>query len=270
MTVRFSFLAAGAICAAASSAHAQSGFDDVVQAEVLQGWDLPDGRRVAALRLTLAPGWKTYWRAPGDAGIPPHFDWGRARNLQNVSVTWPTPNVYVEYGLRSIGYTGQVVIPVYVTPARAGKPVRLRSTMSLGVCAEVCLPHQIEFDTLLDAPDASPTPAIVAALADVPYSASEAGVSAATCTLRPTDRGMQIEARVTLPDTGGREVAVIEPGVPGVWVSEAKTTRRGGTVTAVSEMVHQKGGAFGVDRSNVRITILGGDYAVDIKGCTGS
>ena len=42
-----------------------------VAVEVLQGWELADGRRVAALRLILADGWKTYWRAPGDSGIPP-------------------------------------------------------------------------------------------------------------------------------------------------------------------------------------------------------
>ncbi len=268
MTVRFSLLAAGAICAAAASASAQSGFDDVVQAQVLQGWDLPDGRRVAALHLTLAPGWKTYWRAPGDAGIPPSFDWRRARNLGNVALSWPTPDVYVQYGLRSIGYTGELVIPMHVTPAKPGKPVRLRATMSLGVCADVCLPHEIQIDTVLDAPDSSPTPAIVAALADTPYSADEAGVRAATCALRPTENGMRIEARVTLPSTGRREVAVIEPGVPGVWVSEAVTQRSGDTLTAVSEMVHQSGSAFGVDRSNVRITILGGDYAVDVQGCS--
>ena len=264
--------AAVAACAmtfsALSPALAQGQFDDVVETEVLQGWDLPDGRRLAAVRLTLAPGWKTYWRAPGDAGIPPHFDWSRARNLQAVSVTWPTPKVYHQNGMRSIGYTNQVVIPIYVTPSTPGKPVRLRSTLSMGVCAEVCVPHQVKLDTTLDAPDASPTPAIVAALADAPYAADEAGVRAAICQLRSTENGMEIEAHVTLPHTGGTEVAVIETGTAGLWISEARTSRNGDTVIAVSEMVHPDGGAFGIERSDVRITILGGDYAVDVRGCT--
>ena len=247
---------------------AQGRFDDVVKAEVLQGWDLPDGRRLAAVRLALAPGWKTYWRAPGDAGIPPQFDWSRARNIGAVSLTWPTPEIHDQNGMRSIGYTDQVVIPMHLTPVDANRPIRLRTTLSMGVCADVCLPHEVSFDTVLDAPDPRPTPAIVAALADVPYSASEADVRAATCRLSPTDYGMQIEARVTLPHTGGTEVAVIEPGVPGVWVSEADTRRTGDTVIAVSEMMHADGGAFAIDRSDVRITILGGSYAVDVRGCT--
>ena len=260
--------AALALCATAMPALAQGQFDDVVQADVLQGWDLPDGRRVAALRLTLAPGWKTYWRAPGDAGIPPHFDWSRARNLEAVSIAWPTPQVHSQNGMRSIGYSDEVVIPMYLTPSTSGKPVRLRSTVSIGVCAEVCVPHQFKIDETLDAPDPSPTPAIVAALADAPYSADEAGVRAATCRLRPTDLGMELEAHVTLPHTGGTEVAVIETGTPGLWISEARTTRQGDTVVAVSEMIHPDGGAFALNRSDVRITILGGDYAVDVRGCT--
>ena len=240
---------------------------DPVTAQVLQGWDLPDGRRVAAIQLTLEPGWKTYWRAPGDAGIPPHFDWSRARNIAGVDISWPTPTVYSENGMRSLGYSGQVVLPMHITPKRAGAPMRLRTEMSIGVCAEVCVPHTLHVDTMLDAADLSPTPAIVAALADLPYAADEAGVTGAACRVAPTDHGLSIEARVTLPHTGGTEVAVIEPGTPGVWVSEARTTRQGDTVVAVSEMIHPNGGAFSIDRSNVRITILGGNYAVDVQGC---
>ncbi|MEP3020657.1 MAG: protein-disulfide reductase DsbD domain-containing protein [Sulfitobacter sp.] len=259
---------AALLTSTALPAIAQDHFDDPVEFEVLQGWELPDGSRAAALRLTLEPGWKTYWRAPGDAGIPPHFDWSLARNLGDVDITWPTPSIYVDNGLRSIGYSGQVVIPMRVTPAQSGKDVRLRATMSLGICSDICVPYQIELDTVLDAPDTSPTPAIVAAMADVPFSAREADVRAATCTLRPTDQGMQIEARVTLPHTGDTEVAVIETGTQGLWISEARTSRQGDTLTATSDMVHFSGEAFAINRSDVRITILGGDYAVDVQGCT--
>lgn len=269
MTRFASSLAACALSVLATlPAPASAGDYDPVTADVLQGWMLPDGRRVAAIRLTLEPGWKTYWRAPGDAGIPPHFDWGRARNIAGVDISWPTPTVYTENGMRSLGYSGQVVLPLHITPRDADKPMRLRTKMSIGVCAEVCLPHTLDIDAMLDAADLTPTPAIVAALADTPYAADEAGVQNATCRISPSQHGMSIEAHVTLPHTGGTEVAVIEPGTPGVWVSEAQTTRSGNTVVAISEMIHPEGGAFSVDRSNVRITILGGDYAVDVQGCT--
>ena len=58
-------------------------------ADLLTGWRLEDGRHAAAIRIRLDPGWKTYWRAPGDGGIPPSFDWQGARNLAGWSVHWP-------------------------------------------------------------------------------------------------------------------------------------------------------------------------------------
>mgnify|MGYP001795615915 CR=1 FL=1 len=253
---------------AALPALGQSMDAPVVRAETLSGWDLPDGRRVAALRLTLAPGWKTYWRAPGDAGIPPHFDWSRARNIDNVQISWPTPRVFADNGMRSVGYSGEVVLPLHITPKRGDKPLRLRTTVSMGVCADVCIPYELEVNAELAPPAASPQPAIVAALADMPYSAGEAGVTGATCAIAPSDHGMRVTARITLPHTGGTEVAVFEAGIPAIWVSEPAMTRTGNTLTATSEMMHPAGGPFSVDRSAIRITVLGGDYAVDIRGCT--
>ncbi|MDO5529308.1 MAG: hypothetical protein Q4F71_07880, partial [Paracoccus sp. (in: a-proteobacteria)] len=50
-------------------------------ARLLPGWVDADGRRITALELVLAPGWKTYWRSPGDAGIPPSFDWRGAEEV---------------------------------------------------------------------------------------------------------------------------------------------------------------------------------------------
>ncbi|MEM9552608.1 MAG: protein-disulfide reductase DsbD domain-containing protein, partial [Pseudomonadota bacterium] len=77
---------------------------DVVQVEVLDGGETAHGTVMTALRLTLADGWKTYWRAPGDAGIPPSFNWRGSRNVGEVAITWPTPQVFNDYGMRSIGY----------------------------------------------------------------------------------------------------------------------------------------------------------------------
>ena len=238
-----------------------------VTAEVIQGWQLTDGRHVAALHLVLEPGWKTYWRAPGDAGIPPQFDWTRARNIDSVQVTWPQPQVFHDSGMRSIGYKNQLVIPLHIAPKRAGKPVRLKMRMDLGICADVCAPYTLDFDAVLDQGTTKPVPVIASALASAPYSATEAGVRSAKCRITPTDDGLQIEARVQVKSAGGTEHAVIE-AQPGIWVSEPATRREGGELIAVSQMMHATGGAFSLDRSDVRITILGSSHSVDIRGCT--
>jgi DsbC/DsbD-like thiol-disulfide interchange protein len=68
----------------ASTAQAESPAD-MVQIRILPGWSRDDGSHMAALHLILAPGWKTYWRAPGDAGIPPMMDLEGSDNLSDIT-----------------------------------------------------------------------------------------------------------------------------------------------------------------------------------------
>ncbi|MGD9865074.1 MAG: protein-disulfide reductase DsbD domain-containing protein [Pseudodonghicola sp.] len=263
------FLAACAALAPALARPAAAQTDllnDLVRIEVLDGGPTARGTYMAALRLTLSDGWKTYWRAPGDAGVPPSFDWRGSRNLRDLAMTWPAPQVFEANGMQTIGYKHQLVLPIEVTPARDGQPVRLRGHMEIGLCSDICVPGQLDIDHQID-PKAGRNPAIAAALAQRPYSAAEAGVRAAACRLTPTADGLRVEARITMPSAGGQEVVVIEPGAPGIWASEAETRRQGDTLIAASELVSESGGAFALDRSALRITVLGSSRAVDIRGC---
>ncbi len=265
------YLSAAAIVAAASPVFAQVSFgEDVMSHRIIPGWVNAQGQHVAALEITLAPGWKTYWRVPGDAGIPPRFLWDGTGNLNTVDVQWPTPDVFWQHGLRSVGYKDRVVLPLVVHPTTTGQDITLQGRMDLGLCADVCIPASFEFSGTLTASSSAPKPAaIVAALATLPYSASEAGVTAARCAFQPSQTGMSIEAKITLPPTGSPEEAVIEAPMPGVWVSDPKTDRQGNTLTLRANMVSASDTPPVVNRSDVRITVIGGNYSVDIQGCTG-
>ncbi|MGB0913515.1 MAG: protein-disulfide reductase DsbD domain-containing protein, partial [Phaeobacter italicus] len=210
---------AAALTLAALPLRAQIAMDDLVRADVLDGGLTKRGTYQTALRLTLSDGWKTYWRAPGDAGIPPQFDWGRSQNLGKMEITWPTPHVFDQNGIQSIGYETQLVLPVEITPADPAQPVELRGKVEIGICKDICVPGTLSVNHRLDA-SADRNPAIAAALAQRPYSRKEAGVTSATCRLSPIDGGMRIEARIKMPSAGGREVAVIEPGSQQIWASQ--------------------------------------------------
>ncbi|MFK7878103.1 MAG: protein-disulfide reductase DsbD domain-containing protein [Paracoccaceae bacterium] len=251
------------------AAQAQTALDGVVSHRVIPGWTQRDGSHMAGLELTLAPGWKTYWRSPGDAGIPPKFDWTGARNIQDVMVAWPTPTVFWQYGMRSIGYDTKVVLPLTVTPKRDGKAMRLKGRMDLGICSDVCLPAQIRIDAALPPESATRPSALVAALAALPYDSFVAGVKDTHCTITPSETGLNVTASIIVPHTGGTEETVIEPPKPGVWVSEAQTHRSGDTLIATAEMISVSQAPFVIDRSDIRITILGSKHAVDIQGCPG-
>ncbi|WP_412103322.1 protein-disulfide reductase DsbD domain-containing protein [Ruegeria marisrubri] len=254
-------------CLSLSVPVAAQDLDNVVRLDVLDGGRTTNGTYMSALKLTLKDGWKTYWRAPGDSGIPPEFDWKRSSNVGQVEIIWPSPEVFDQNGLQSIGYENQLVLPIKVTPRNPAKPVRLKGRMDLGVCKDVCIPERLDFDHTLDA-EADRNPAIAAAMAQRPYSAREARVTKTTCNLTPTKDGMRIEARMTMPSAGGREIAVIEPGNPSLWASQPVSQRQGDTLVAEAEIIHASGAPFALDRSEIRITVLGSDHAVDILGCS--
>ncbi len=258
------FLAA---CLMLATPAAAQGVDDIVRLDILNGGKSEDGTYLGAIRLRLKDGWKTYWRAPGDSGIPPQLDWSASRNIGAVSVTWPTPKVFDLNGLKSIGYSHELVLPIRIVPRDPDKPVRLRGEMDLGVCKDVCVPALLRFDERLVA-TAPRNPTIAAALAQRPYSAREAGVSSATCQLTPTADGLQVRVRITMPSAGDPEMTVIEPGNPGLWATRADTVRQGGTLVATAEVINADGKPFALDRSDLRFTVLGARHAVDIRGCS--
>ncbi|NNE52217.1 MAG: hypothetical protein HKN30_07430 [Sulfitobacter sp.] len=261
------FLSLFLFAALSQAAAAQQRLESPIRGEILTGWQQADGTRIAAIRLELEPGWKTYWRSPGDAGIPPQIDWKNSRNLAGVGLIWPTPRVYREGGVTTIGYKDVLVLPLSIAPKRAGQPITLRAALDIGVCKDVCIPHQMSLSATIDDAVTRPTPAIAAALAARPLSASEGRVRDATCRLSPNADGLEIVARVTMPSLGGREVVVIEPGSPDIWMSETDVTRQGGALTAIGDMAAMGGNALVLDRSDITITVLGRDRAVEIQGC---
>lgn len=253
---------------AATLAAAQS-YDDVVEAQILPGWRLPNGDHMAALHLKLAPGWKTYWRSPGDAGIPPQFDWGGAQNMAAIGVYWPAPVVFWQSGMRSVGYKDSVILPLKVRVQTPGRDARLGGVIDIGICKDVCLPHRIRVSAELSAGQTKPDPAIAAAMADVPFGASDAGVTHVACRITPRADGMGLRVAIDMPRGTGREETVIEAADPNLWIADPETGWQGGQLIAETRVTHMSGGAFALDRSGLRITVLGGRMPVDIRGCAG-
>lgn len=240
--------------------------DDVLAATLLPGWQTEGGGQMAALDLVLAPGWKTYWRSPGDAGIPPSFDWSGSRNVHSVKLHWPAPSVFDSNGMTTIGYHDRLVLPVEVTPIDPTLPVTLSLQMDLGVCDEICLPASLSLQSDLARPGA-PDQAIRAALAEVAQTGAAAGVGGIGCTVDPIADGLRLTARMRLPDPGSAEVVAFETGDPAVWVAAAVTERQGDDLIAMTELVPPEGAPFALDRSGVTVTILSDGGAIELRGC---
>jgi len=99
------------------------------------------GTLSAGLDLDLGEGWKTYWRSPGEVGIPPSVDWSGSENIADVQFLWPAPERFTAFGIENFGYHDEVVFPLRITLADPGAPVRLRAQVSLLTCSDICVPQ---------------------------------------------------------------------------------------------------------------------------------
>jgi DsbC/DsbD-like thiol-disulfide interchange protein len=96
----------------------------------------------AGVEIRLAPGWKTYWRYPGDSGVPPRFDFTRSNNVKSVTVRWPAPQRLTDESGTSIGYKHDIVFPLEVVPQDAARPVELVLGIDYAVCEKLCVPAE--------------------------------------------------------------------------------------------------------------------------------
>jgi DsbC/DsbD-like thiol-disulfide interchange protein len=103
----------------------------------------------AGVQLRMEPGWKTYWRNPGDSGVPPRFDWSGSKNLKSAEVLYPAPHRFADAGGVAIGYKNDVVFPVKITPERSGEPVKLALSFDYGLCKDLCIPNEVTLGVAL-------------------------------------------------------------------------------------------------------------------------
>jgi DsbC/DsbD-like thiol-disulfide interchange protein len=117
-------------------------------ARLIAGTDT-GGIRHVGLEIRLKPGWHTYWRYPGDAGVPPQFDFKASQNVKDVTVLWPAPERLSEGGNTSIGYARDLLFPLHVVAQDAAKPVMLRLKLDYGVCEKQCVPAVAKVELVL-------------------------------------------------------------------------------------------------------------------------
>src|ERR1700710_278082 len=78
---------------------------------------------MGGVAFALQPGWKTYWRTPGDSGVPPRFDFSKSDNIEAVTVLWPAPMQFDDgAGGFSLGYKNQTVLPLRIVAKKGEKP----------------------------------------------------------------------------------------------------------------------------------------------------
>jgi DsbC/DsbD-like thiol-disulfide interchange protein/cytochrome c biogenesis protein CcdA len=97
------------------------------------------------LHFRLAPGWHTYWKNPGDAGAPPDMELALPPGATAGPIVWPTPQRVAEGPLMTYAYTGELLLPLSVTPGKPAGVTVVQAHAQWLVCKDICVPEEGDF-----------------------------------------------------------------------------------------------------------------------------
>jgi suppressor for copper-sensitivity B len=223
------------------------------------------GQLSAAIEILLPQGWHTYWRSPGDAGVPPEIDFSASRNLSAPAVDFPVP-VRQDEGDDVVDniYRDHVILPLRGAVPDRTKPVELALHLKLGVCQDVCVPDEVNATLAVPAGenDAAAAAAIAAARATVP-GAPVAGTFALDKVTREggTDGHPVFRFAGAVPDAANAQVFIEAPEGWSPYTPEYQPDAAGGASYLVK--FSRLGSPVPVAGARFRVTIAAGNRAID-------
>jgi DsbC/DsbD-like thiol-disulfide interchange protein len=221
---------------------------------------------LGGIALQLKPGWHTYWRTPGDSGVPPRFDFSKSDNVEAVTVLWPSPKKFDDgAGGTSLGYIDQVVLPLRIVTKNTDKPVTLRADVNYAVCDKLCIPVQANLELSFTSVASTEDSALFAALDTVPKPANVGDPNPLTIrdveregrsevlvdVVSPDDRPLNLFVEGPTPDWGLPVPKLLDHGPPGV-------KRFAFALEGVPPGVNPEGAAL-------KLTLVGADRAYEFN-----
>jgi thiol:disulfide interchange protein DsbD len=188
------------------------------------------------LHLRMDPEWHTYWKNPGDSGLPTRLTWKLPEGFSAAPIEWPFPKTFTQGPVTSYGYADEVLLPVVITPPptlTAGTSVTLAARADWLECREVCLPGRRDLSLVLPVraeaprPSAQWGPALASARERLPRAAAgwdfeaRATPQRLVLVVRPPRGQAEIRRAYFFPDRG----QVIDHAAPQTWVRSAASYR---------------------------------------------
>jgi len=186
------------------------------RARLISSDTLSSGALLAGLEIDMPSTSKTYWRVPGESGIPTTFDFSASTNVGTPAIDWPFPSVDHTGGLTDYVYRGPVVIPIELKPGQGA--AGLEVSIVLGICSDICVPAQAKFNLPIDPahPDAAQSIRLSQAEAQVPIAWDKADPPFGAVTATPdgiaiTDPSPNIDPTGLIADIGDPAVLFSTP-----------------------------------------------------------
>ena len=263
-------IALGIVAIPATSGHAaeESPWSEDIRsaARIIAGTNRNgDAQLRAGIEIKMQPGWKTYWRYPGDSGVPPQFDFSNSENLKSATVLYPAPYLFKDETGQTIGYKEKVVFPVVVSPQQPGKPVRLRLKVDYAVCEKLCVPAEGRAELMLGSGNSAHNSELSAAEGRVPeqVTASQAGLTA-----RRINTGTKPLVAVDLPAPAGQTVDLFVEGPTPRWALPIPKPVKPAPAGRAQFSFELDGSPPGTDpkgQVDLTFTVVTGDRAVEVR-----
>src|ERR1700712_4552879 len=171
---------------------------------------------LGGIAFQISPGWKTYWRNPGDSGVPPRFDFSKSENIEAVTVLWPAPTKFDDgAGGHSLGYHNEIVLPLRIVAKNTDKPVTLRVDINYAVCEKICIPVEANAELAFTSVASTQDCALSAALDTVPKPATVGDPNPLTIRDVKRDGKNGVLVDVAAPDA--KEVSLFVEGPTPDW-----------------------------------------------------
>lgn len=224
-----------------------------------------DAHLRAGIEIKMQPGWKTYWRYPGDSGVPPHFDFSGSENLKTATVLYPAPHLFTDETGQSLGYKDRIIFPLVISPQQPGKPVRLRLKADYAVCEKLCVPAEGRAELTLAPGDSSQDSALAAAEARVPKQVTAAQLG---LTVRRTNDGAKPLVAVDLGAPAGNPIDLFVEGPTPQWalpIPKRSQTAPAGRAQFSFELDGLPPGVDPKGQVDLTFTVVTGERAVEVK-----
>jgi DsbC/DsbD-like thiol-disulfide interchange protein len=221
---------------------------------------------LGGIAIRLQPGWHTYWRTPGDSGVPPRFDFSKSENVDAVTVLWPAPVKFDDgAGGTSLGYTQQIVLPLRIVAKNADKPVTLRADINYAVCEKLCIPVDANAELAFASVASTSDGELSAALDTVPKPANVGDPNPLTIRDVKRDGKANVLVDVTAPES--KDVSLFVEGPTPDWALPVPKLVEN-SPPGVKRFVFELDGlppGVSAEGAALKLTLVGGDRAYEFN-----
>ncbi len=218
-----------------------------------------NGKTMAAIELDMPAATKTYWRIPGETGIPAQLDLAGSTNVESGEIVWPYPLRQIEHGFVDFVYKGETLLPVALTVGSGAAEVT--ANVMLGVCDQICVPVRAELALTINParPDRRQGLRIQQALADVPAPWAGDAAIIGDVIIDPVSRRLDVAIDTAQVDP---QSVIIDNGDPGLLFSMPQKSPEAGLVSF--ELLGKRAGE-GLQGQPVRLTFLTANGAFEVS-----